>query len=149
MKIRLDREWKKNGYTISRVYVNESRFGDGKKWCSALEDEDRGLTASMPLNEIQQRKVYGHTAIPTGRYRVIITYSPRFMKMMPLVCEVKGFSGVRLHAGNTPDDTEGCILFGVNDKVGRVSNSRYWTIKLTKLISSAISQGEEVFLEIE
>lgn len=149
MKIRLDRAWKKNGYTISHVYVNESRFGDGKKWCSALEDEDRGLTASMPLNEIQQRKVYGHTAIPTGRYRVIITYSPRFMKMMPLVCEVKGFSGVRLHAGNTPDDTEGCILFGVNDKVGRISNSRYWTDKLTKLIYSAISQGEDVFLEIE
>lgn len=149
MTIRLDRAWKKNGYTISRVYVDGSRFGDGKKWCSALEDEDRGLTAIMPLSEIQQRKVYGHTAIPTGCYQVRITFSPRFMKMMPLVCEVKGFSGVRLHAGNTPDDTEGCILFGVNDKVGRVSNSRYWTDKLTKLIASSISQGEEVFLLIE
>lgn len=149
MIIRLDRAWKKKGYTISRVYVNASRFGDGKKWCSALEDEDRGLTASMPLNEIQQHKVYGHTAIPTGRYRVEITYSPRFKKYMPLVCEIKGFSGVRLHAGNTPDDTEGCILFGVNDKVGRISNSRYWTDKLTKLITSAISQGEEVYLEID
>lgn len=149
MIIRLDRAWKKNGYTISRVYVNASRFGDGKKWCSALEDEDRGLTASMPLNEIQQRKVYGHTAIPAGYYPVKITYSPRFKKMMPLVCEVKGFSGVRLHAGNTPDDTEGCILFGVNDKVGQVSNSRYWTLKLHKMIVSALSQGEGVFLLIE
>lgn len=149
MKIRLDRAWKKNGYTISRVFLNGSRFGDGKKWCSALEDEDRGLTDTMTLYEIQQRKVYGQTAIPTGRYRVKITYSPRFKRMMPLVCEVKGFSGVRLHAGNTPNDTEGCILFGVNDKVGRVSNSRYWTNKLTKLISSALSQDEEVFLLIE
>ena len=149
MIIRLDRAWKKNGYTISRVFVNGSRFGDGKKWCSALEDEDRGLTASMPLNEIQQRKLYGHTAIPTGYYQVKITYSPRFRKKKPLVCGVKGFSGVRLHAGNTPDDTEGCILFGVNDKVGRVSNSRYWTNKLTKLISSAIIQGEIVLLQIE
>lgn len=149
MIIRLDRAWKKNGYTISRVYVNGSRFGDGKKWCSALEDEDRGLTDTMTLNEIMQRKVYGHTAIPTGRYRVKITYSPRFKKKIPLVCEVKGFSGVRLHAGNTPNDTEGCILFGVNDKVGRVSNSRYWTNKLTKLISFAISLGEDVLLLIE
>lgn len=149
MKIKLDRVWKKNGYTISRVYVNGSRFSDGKKMCSALEDEDRGLSDTMSLSEIQKKKVNGHTAIPTGIYKIKITWSPRFKKMMPLVSDVKGFSGIRLHAGNTPDDTEGCILFGVHDKVGQVRNSRYWTNKLTDLISSAISQGEEVLLEIE
>lgn len=149
MKIKLDRAWKKNGYTISRVFINGVRFGDGQHWCSALEDSDRALSDAMTLEEIQQKKIYGRTAIPTGTYQVKITYSPRFEKLLPLVCNVKGFSGIRIHPGNTPNDTNGCILFGVNDKVGRVSNSRYWTDKLTKLIFSAISQGEDVFLVME
>ena len=51
MIIQIDRAWNKKGYTISRVFINGERLGDGKKWCSSLEDEDRGLHSGMSLDE--------------------------------------------------------------------------------------------------
>lgn len=148
MEIRIDRAWKKKGYTISRVFLDGKRFGDGRKYCNALEDEDRGLTSDMTVDEILKKKKYGETAIPTGRYKVTMSWSPRFKKEMPLVNAVKGFTGVRLHSGNTPKDTLGCILFGANDKVGEVCNSRYWTTMLTAIIKSAIEREENVYLQV-
>lgn len=148
MEIRIDRAWKKNGYTISRVFIDGARFGDGRKWCNALEDEDRGLTSDMSVDEILSKKVYGKTAIPTGRYLVTITWSPKFRKDLPLVNAVKGFTGVRLHSGNNQEDTLGCILFGENDKVGWVSNSRYWTTMLIGIIKAAIERGNNVYLKV-
>lgn len=148
MEIRIDRAWKKRGYTISRVYLDGVRFGDGKKWCNALEDEDRGLTSDMTVDEILQKKVYGKTAIPTGKYLVTITWSPKFRKDLPLVNAVKGFTGVRLHSGNSPEDTLGCILFGENDKIGWISNSRYWSAMMTGIIKAAIDRGEKVYLKV-
>lgn len=149
MEIRIDRAWKKPGYTISRVFIDGVRLGDGKEWCSALEDTDRGLTSDMSVRDILDKKVYGQTAIPSGRYKIGMSYSPRFRKMMPEVYAVKGFQGVRLHSGNSAKDTEGCILFGVNDKVGVVSNSRYWCAKLTEMIKAAQDRKESVLLTIE
>lgn len=148
MEIRIDRAWKKKGYTISRVYLDGVRFGDGRKWCNALEDEDRGLTCDMSVDEVLERKVYGQTAIPTGRYRVTMSWSPKFKKMMPLLNAVKGFTGVRIHSGNSRLDTEGCVLLGENDKVGWISNSRYWTTMMTGIISAAIERGENVYIKV-
>lgn len=143
MEIRIDRAWKKPGYTISRVYVDGSLFG-----CNSLEDTDRGLTQGMPVKEICSKKQYGQTAIPSGTYGVVMTYSARFKKVLPLLENVPGFAGIRIHPGNTAKDTEGCILLGKNDKVGYVSNSRYWTGKLTDLISATIKKKEKVIIKI-
>jgi hypothetical protein len=148
MRIRIDRAWKKKGYTISRVIINGERFGDGKKWCSALEDEDRGLHSGMSLDEIKKIKVYGKTAIPKGVYEVRITYSPRFKKRLPLLIGVKGFDGVRFHPLNRPEETEGCIGFGVNDVVGRISNSKYWCDIISAQIEAAEKRGERVWIEV-
>jgi hypothetical protein len=148
MEIRIDRAWKKRDYTISRVYVDGRRFGDGRNWCNALEDTDRGLTSDMSVDEVLAVKIKGQTAIPTGRYEVTMSWSPKFHKMMPHVCAVKGFTGVRLHSGNSNKDTEGCILFGVNDKVGWLSNSRYWTDRIIGMVGDAIGRGEKVYLTI-
>ena len=148
MRIRIGREWCKTGYTISRVYINGARFGDGKKWCNILEDEDRGLQSSMDVSAILKHKIAHHTAIPRGIYEVVITYSPRFKRTMPLVKNVKGFDGIRIHAGNTPADTDGCLIPGVNDIVGRVSNSRYWTNLLEAKIRESLNRGEKVWLEV-
>ena len=148
MIIKCHRLYKKKGYTISRVYINGFRFGDGKKWCSILEDEDRGLYNSMDEYGIKRHKVPGQTAIPYGTYEVTITYSPRFKRKLPLINGVKGFSGIRIHSGNTAADTEGCPLPGVNDAVGRVSNSRYWFKLLNAQIEQALARGERVWWEV-
>jgi len=92
--------------TFGKLYV------DGAYFCDVLEDTDRGLRADMPLARIADIKVQGKTAIPYGTYCVTFEYSPRFKRDMLTVCDVQGFSGIRIHAGNTEDDTEGCLLLG-------------------------------------
>lgn len=92
--------------TFGKLYV------DGEYFCDVLEDTDRGLRADMSLPEIVSTKVPGKTAIPYGTYRVTFEHSPRFKREMLTVCDVQGFSGVRIHAGNTEEDTEGCLLLG-------------------------------------
>lgn len=149
MVIRIDRKWKKPTYTISNVYVNGERFDDGKTYCNALEDADRGLTSDMTVDEIKRKKVYGETAIPRGEYLITMTYSPKYKRDMPLVNNVKGFDGIRLHSGNDRKDTCGCILFGKNDKVGWISNSRYWTGLIEEKIKKALERREIVKLVIE
>ena len=141
MVIRIDRQWKKAEYTISRVFINGNYYG-----CNALEDTDRGLLQSMQLSELQRRKIKGKTAIPRGYYDVRITYSQKYKRNMPLVVDVPAFSGIRLHSGNSAKDTEGCILFGKNDKVGWISDSRYWTNKIYNEIEKALNRGEKVTL---
>jgi hypothetical protein len=141
MTIRIDRKWKKAEYTISKVYINGRYFG-----CNALEDTDRGLLQTMQITELQRKKIKGKTAIPRGYYDVRITYSPKYKRNMPLVVDVPAFSGIRLHSLNKPEDSEGCIGFGKNDKVGWISDSKYWTDKICRLIESALNKGEKVTL---
>lgn len=118
MEIKLVRIAFKETYTIGKLYV------DGKYLCDTIEDKDRGLDNSMTANEILRRKVKGQTAIPTGHYNIDITYSPKYKRMMPLLLDVKGFSGIRIHSGNTSKDTEGCLIVGKNKQVGMVLESR-------------------------
>lgn len=149
MLIKIDRKYKKEKYTISNLYVNGKRFTDGKNYCNALEDTDRGLTSDMTVDQILKRKVYGQTAIPRGEYIITITYSPAFSRLLPLVNTVKGFTGVRIHSGNSAKDTYGCVLIGRNNVVGQVTNSRYWFKLLYAQIKKALDRGEIVKLVIE
>lgn len=118
MKIKLVRIAFKDTYTIGKLYVDGVYFSD------VIEDKDRGLDDSMTVREILNKKVKGETAIPTGHYNIEITYSPKYKRMMPLLIGVKGYSGIRIHSGNTSKDTEGCLLVGKNTKVGMVLESR-------------------------
>ena len=87
-------------------------FCNGEFVCYTLEDKDRFLEEG--INE----KVYGETAIPRGTYEVVLSRSNRFKKILPEVLEVPGYTGVRIHSGNKPEDSEGCILVGLkNTKV--------------------------------
>ena len=96
MHIRLVREPTKNDTTLGALFIDDH-------WqCHTLEDVIR------PAGE----KVYGETAIPAGRYKLILSMSNRFKKIMPEVVAVPGFAGIRIHAGNTAKDTEGCLLLG-------------------------------------
>ena len=69
-------------------------------------------------------EVFGMTAIPVGIYVVQLTYSQKYKKILPLITNVKGYSGIRMHSGNTSKDTEGCVLVGKNKEVGKVLDSR-------------------------
>lgn len=118
MEIRVKRVAKEKTYTIGKLYI------DGTYYCDTLEDKDRGLTQDMTVEEIAKIKVKGQTAIPSGTYKVIINWSNRFKRNLPLLLNVKGYEGVRIHTGNTDKDTEGCILIGKNTVKGKVMESR-------------------------
>lgn len=135
MEIDLHRKYKKDGYTIGKLSIN------GKSICDTLEDTDRELTSDMSEEEIKERKVFGKTAIPIGEYKVVMTYSNRFKKQMPLLLDVKGFSGIRIHSGNTAEDTEGCILCGKNSEKGKVLNSKVFTELVYQHIRYGINEG--------
>lgn len=127
----LERAWKRDTYTIGKFLINGQRFSE------SIEDRDRGLTQDMDLKEIQRIKVFGQTAIPTGTYTVIMTYSPKYKRQMPEVLNVPGYSGIRIHSGNTADDTEGCIVLGRNTKVGMVTESRKTCKEFERLLEAA------------
>lgn len=118
MKLTLKRIAKKETYTIGKLYIDDVYF------CDTLEDKDRELNNDMSEEDIRRIKIKAQTAIPTGLYPISITYSQRFKKDMPLINNVKGFEGIRIHSGNTDKDTEGCILVGENKVKGKVINSR-------------------------
>ena len=138
MRIELVRIAFKDTYTIGKLYV------DGKYFSDVLEDKDRGLDSSMTESEILEKKVKGETAIPTGHYVINITYSPKYKRMMPLLLDVKGFSGIRIHSGNTAKDTEGCLIVGKNKKVGMVLESRDTYKRLFKMMEGQ----EEITIDI-
>ena len=94
------------------------------------------------------RKIPGHTAIPEGSYRVLVTLSPRFKEWLPYIQGVPDFEGIRIHAGNYPDDTQGCILVGENRLKGMVVNSRIWLHRLMKRIREAREKDESVWITI-
>lgn len=108
MKLTLKRNFKGADYTIGKLYI------DGHYFCDTLEDTVR------PNGE----KIKGKTAIPAGDYKVIKSYSPRFKKILPEILDVPGFTGVRIHAGNTAKDTDGCLLLGLNKTKGAVLDSQ-------------------------
>lgn len=89
-------------------------------------------------------KVYGETAIPYGTYRVVITFSNRFQRDLPLLLNVPGFEGIRIHPGNTAADTHGCLLVGTGRTGASVTNSRMAFDALFPKIRDAIDNGEEV-----
>jgi hypothetical protein len=129
MRLTLIRIANKPTYCIGKLYI------DGEYFCDTLEDVDRGLDDSMDESEILKLKVKGQTAIPTGIYTLLLTYSPKYKRIMPLVNNVKGYSGIRIHSGNTHKDTEGCLLVGKNKEVGKVLESRATYNALFKRLS--------------
>ena len=116
MRITLVRIANRPTYCIGKLYI------DGVYQCDVIEDTDRGLDDKMKESEILKKKIKGQTAIPTGVYPVVITYSPKYKKPMPLIDKVKGYSGIRIHSGNTAKDTEGCLIVGKNKEVGELGS---------------------------
>lgn len=141
-------------FELIRKYFTEystigELFLDGKFICFVLEDKDRMLEDTWDLERIKTNKVYGRTAIPAGEYRIEWTYSNRFAKDMPILLRVKGYEGVRIHAGNTPEHTLGCLIPGMKMSTDNVSESKIATQKLYNIIKIAIDSKEQISINIK
>jgi hypothetical protein len=106
MKIKVIRETFTDKSTIGSLYLNDVFF------CYTLEDKDRGLEQSQSLIIIQAKKLFGITAIPYGKYPLIVNKSPKFGRLLPRLQGIKGFDGVLIHRGNSAEHSHGCILVG-------------------------------------
>ena len=138
MELKLERTWKSDVCTIGILTV------DGNADFFTLEDVER----EIPGKIVAEWKVDGKTAIPRGKYKVEITYSPRFKRHMPEVLDVPGFAGVRIHAGNVASHTEGCILVGMSKGPDCIYESKKAYDSLYIKLAEAIERGETVELEI-
>lgn len=145
MELSINRKWLTNLTSISELLVNGKSL---PKQIFILEDTDRGLSSSMKLENIKKIKIAGLTAIPTGRYQVILSFSPKYQKIMPLVANVPGYEGIRIHPGNYSTDTEGCLLPGFTRDKDFVGNSKAAFSVLQKLITDTINQGENIYITI-
>lgn len=116
-------------------------FLDDQFECYTLEDTYREVTG-IPVAEW---KIHGKSAIPLGRYSLIITQSPRFGEALPLLLSVPGFEGIRIHAGNTDKDTEGCILVGTERGEASLYHSRE---ALSRLMQKLNGSNETHFITI-
>ncbi len=149
MEINLKRTHFTDKSTIGILTIEDNSFT-----CFILEDKDRGLDASMTLEEINKLKVFGATCIPYGRYQIIVTKSERFTQLrgvdtyLPLLLNIKGFDGVRCHTGNKPEDTEGCLLPGTTIGLDAVYGSTPKWTELNNLINNTLKKGEIVFINI-
>lgn len=149
MEIKIERKYKKPDYTIGKLYIDSNFF------CNTLEDVDRGLTQNTPIKEIQNKKVYGQTAIPSGKYKVTLDIiSPKYSRQskynkiqgkLPRLLDVPGFDGILIHIGNTHQDSHGCILVGYNTTKGKVLDSTNTFFKLYEILKTA----NNITLEIE
>ena len=138
MKLKLERSLVcGKGCTIGQLFV------DGFEECFTLEDEVREIDAP-----VAQWKIRNETAIPRGLFNVVITYSNRFKRDLPLLENVEGFEGIRIHPGNTSADTEGCILVGRGKTDKTVTESRIAFNQLFGKIQQALEDGDTVMMEI-
>ncbi len=136
MNITLKRDVFADKFTLGSLLI------DGKHFGFTCEDRDRKL-------EDGGEKVYGETAIPRGKYKVIVSYSQRFKKPMPEVLGVKGFEGIRIHGGNTSEQTLGCPLLGSMRTADGVANCKVINDRLITLLEMAEDEGEECWLTVE
>jgi hypothetical protein len=142
MELKLIRNEFSDQSTIGDLYINDAFF------CHVLEDKDRGLSSEMSTDEIKEKKVYGKTCIPYGRYEIIMSWSNKFKCIMPLVANVKGYDGIRIHKGNTELSSLGCILVGMIKQKDRILKSTEAFDRLYVLLQDTC-KAEKVFITIE
>ena len=138
MELILKRIHKGEDYTIGELYINGDFFSN------TLEDKVRLLNS-------YEDKVYGETAIPIGRYKVILSYSNHFKMILPELLNVDFFKYIRMHAGNDKSHTDGCILVGeckdINE--GKIYNSKKTLKKLMDILKPANDKNEEIYISIQ
>ena len=164
MELVLTRIAKRKTYTIGKLYIVEKIDDEMTEqrekqtyFCDTLEPTVLELKTTVSKEselrsptKVQSLKPF---AIPEGRYAVVITWSPKFKMWLPVLLGGPDFNhlfkGIRIHMGNTAKDTEGCILVGRNQLVGKVLESRKWLYELKQKIVEAKGRGEPVWITIK
>ncbi len=144
---RLQRRPSIGAFTIGEVSLDSpsGAVKGARKWYSG-EDQIR----EIPGQPVRDWKVPGQTAIPSGRYRIIITVSPRLNKRTPRLVDVPGFEGILIHAGNFADDTNGCIVPGMatNDTSAVWQSVKAYESWYAE-IETALLAGDRVWIDIQ
>ena len=158
MTLRIARRWATRKSTIGQLYV------DGLYQSDCLEDRLR--RDPDPSTAVNEGKVYGETAIPAGRYQVVIAkmqrqvwlpekrewspWSPRPDGQLPQLLDIPGFMGIFVHAANSPVEILGCIATGTRDLAtpDRLTGSRVALTALVTRIEEGLRAGE-VWIDIE
>jgi hypothetical protein len=153
MEITVKRIALKDDYTIGKMYV------DGAYLCDTLEDKVRDYNKDGDLKDANEQKVYGKTAIPYGRYEIAIdVVSPKYAQRasyiwcggyLPRLLNVPHFDGILIHAGNSAEDSAGCLLVGENKIKGRLVNSMAILKRLYAILKSADAKDEQIWITIE
>lgn len=154
MEVLVYRKYKKPDYCVGRLSI------DGTFICNTMEDVDRGLDDGMQDWMIKNKKIPNVTAIPTGRYKIDMdTVSSKFSKYpfymevcqgkLPRLKNVRGFDGILIHCGVDHSNSSGCILVGMNTKVGKLTDSKETFKKIYALMKEAHNKGEMIYITIE
>ena len=124
MRLKLRRVAQYGNSVMGELWKEDSVTGTGEMLCDTLENSQY--------------------LIPEGEYRVDVTHSPKFERLLPILCSVPGRSGIRIHAGNSYKDSKGCILVGKANGAGLVE-SRGTEERVTKTLAPI----ENCILKIE
>ena len=160
MTITLKRIYCKGTFTLGALQIqteSNKEFLTKKYFCDTLEPH--------AIDWRREDKIAGKTAIPTGRYKVVLGYSKTYKRRMPFLQNVPHFTGIMIHTGNSVDDTRGCILVGKAVRpqnedtdfenptsratvIGRLTDSRITFNRLYEMIREAVKRGEEVEISL-
>ena len=138
MNIKLVRKFQREGFIDGKLYINNGFE------CYTVEYIDILLENSVV-------KVQNQTTIPKGIYPITISMSTRFKKFLIEVLNVPQFEGVRIHSGNSSEDTDGCIIVGsinARDDDDWVGGSHLAYERLHTKVKKALSDGEKITLEV-
>ena len=138
MEIKVIRNILTSEYTVGHLYIDDEYI------CDTIEDRCRKI-------EKKEDKIYGVTAIPCGRYPVVLDYSKKYSKLMPHILDVPYFEGIRIHSGNSDEDSLGCLIVGEyvpGVAGGWVANSRIAYSKVFDKLKQASDKGERIFITI-
>lgn len=156
MELQLKRRYLKDTYTIGDLCLMKG--GIEYFICNVIEDKVRDLNKDGDLNDFGEGKIMHKTAIPYGKYEVLLTVSPKFKDypwarqyqgVVPLLNNVPHFSGIRIHCGTTERDSSGCLICGLNTIKGGVTHSQEMFHKLMNdYLLPAKNRGEKITIEV-
>lgn len=126
INLKLKRQPSTSKSTMGELFIN------GEFFCYTLEDVER------------EEKIYGETAIPRGTYKIVLSYSSKFKRVLPMLLDVPDFSGIRIHRGVHAGHTEGCILVGFSKGVNEIYHSKVAEEKLVETLST----DEDIEIEV-